>query len=165
MASASQLRAAPRLPERAHVAAATRGPAPSRRCVAARVASAPRRGFTQQQGCPVFIDENGEVTRVMCFDYGFRTGSARLYQEEGSSVPASVLDVGKANFKSELESLRRSFRYNEYQPILASGGNNLLAKAGQAIGSQFVTAAAKFDKFLEEKEASFSLLTAFIQWI
>lgn len=43
-----------------------------------------------KDNCRVFVDRDGDMIRVMCCDYGFRTGSGRLYQEAYGEVPANV---------------------------------------------------------------------------
>lgn len=40
--------------------------------------------------CRVFVDRDGDMIRVMCCDYGFRTGSGRLYQDAYGEVPDNV---------------------------------------------------------------------------
>jgi hypothetical protein len=43
--------------------------------------------------CRVFVDRDGDMIRVMCCDYGFRTGSGRLYQDAYGEVPADVFTM------------------------------------------------------------------------
>lgn len=43
--------------------------------------------------CPAFYDSNGNVIQPMCADYGFRSGSGRLYSEHYGETPGSVLDL------------------------------------------------------------------------
>lgn len=40
--------------------------------------------------CPIYKDRNGKMIPAMCADYGFRSGSGRLYQEFYGEVPKDV---------------------------------------------------------------------------
>eukprot|EP00775_Hariotina_reticulata_P004226 gene4226-4475_t len=97
--------------------------------------------------CRVFIDRDGEMIRVMCCDYGFRTGAGRLYQEKYGEVPSNVFVMAAENFQHELAALRRSFRFNEYQAMEAP--RNPVAKVAGAAGKAVVRGLSGLDSWLE----------------
>ena len=61
----------------------------------------------------------------MTADYGFRSGSGRLYQAGYGTIPASGWELGVQNFKKELRALRRAVRYGE-----PDGGTRLPSSGG-----------------------------------
>ncbi|KAI8468912.1 MAG: alternative oxidase-domain-containing protein [Monoraphidium minutum] len=88
------------------------------RSVSAAAAAA---GSDEDAGnCKLYIDREGNMIQCMCCDYGFRAGAGRLYQDRYGEVPGGILDMASANFKHELSALRSSFRFNEYDPLLAA---------------------------------------------
>ncbi|KAK9804979.1 hypothetical protein WJX73_006746 [Symbiochloris irregularis] len=55
--------------------------------------------------------------QVLSADYGFRSGMDRRHSERDGEIPASLFQLGWANFQKEYRSLRKSFRYDEYDSI------------------------------------------------
>lgn len=87
----------------------------------------------------------------MCWDYGFRSGSGRLYQERYGEVPGNVFQMGAANFHHEFQQLRRSFRYNEFQTIAEQQGPKDWMAAGlRSVGGLMVRALGGVDALLEK---------------
>lgn len=106
---------------------------------------------TVDDTCPTFIDSSGAIMEVMCSDYGFRSGSMRLYQESSGSVPDNVFVLGAANFKKELEQLRRAFRYDEFETVTAAAPpQNIFSKTVSELGAKAVTGLASLDHKLQD---------------
>eukprot|EP00877_Chromochloris_zofingiensis_P007896 jgi/Chrzof1/335/Cz01g12010.t1 len=122
------------------------------KCVATPYLPKPA-GAPEVDGCKVFIDRDGDVIEVMCCDYGFRAGSGRLYQEKYGEVPGNVFEMASANFKHELQALRRSFRCNEYGTIYeAAQPRNGLSRAAASVGGRLVKGLAAADRYLEKNK-------------
>eukprot|EP00803_Ostreobium_quekettii_P005253 evm.model.scf_13EXC.9 EVM.evm.TU.scf_13EXC.9 scf_13EXC:133518-136722(-) len=102
--------------------------------------------------CDTIYDRNGDVVEVMCCDYGFRSGTGRMYQDGYRAVPKSAWDLAVENFAIEYNALRRSVRFDEYRRI--SNQNPPQSPFGQLsywIGGFVVNSLAKVDKALEER--------------
>lgn len=103
--------------------------------------------------CETFYDRDGNIIPVMCCDYGFRSGSGRMYQEDYGRIPTSGIQLALENFGEELQGLRRSFRFNEYATISeVNPPRGILGSVGYGIGSAAVTALSGLDKTLEESK-------------
>eukprot|EP00884_Botryococcus_braunii_P010314 jgi/Botrbrau1/19284/Bobra.0073s0027.1 len=102
-------------------------------------------------GCQIFVDEDGEIIEVMCCDYGFRSGFGRLYQGGDGEIPANFLTLGFQNFAKEYAQLRRSFRFNEYREIArANPPRDPISKAAAWLGKKVVVYFSKIDTQLED---------------
>lgn len=86
----------------------------------------------------------------MCADYGFRSGSGRLYSEHYGETPGSVWDLAKSNFEQELEMLRQYTRFNNGISIKEGEPSNLVQKVVSSVGSSFTTAMGNLDLALEK---------------
>lgn len=94
---------------------------------------------------------DGEEQEIMSVDYGFRTGSMRLYQDDYGSVPPNIFTVGAANFKKEFEQLRRAFRFDEFKNLSnASPASNSVQKAVSSAGAKAISFFAAIDRKAEE---------------
>ena len=71
----------------------------------------------------VFQDTQGDRIAVLSADYGFRSGSGRLYMDSYGAVPRSIVELSVSNFKKELMALRRSVRMDEFREISEASGN------------------------------------------
>lgn len=104
----------------------------------------------------IFVDESsGERIPVMPADYGFRSGSGRLYQDDYGSVPRNAFALGIDNFRKELLALRQSVRFDEYKEISSrqiAAGAGPLRKAGLALGGLVRGAFSSIDRWLEAQE-------------
>lgn len=102
----------------------------------------------------VFVDEStGERIGVMPADYGFRSGTGRLYQDGYGEVPTSVVDLATENFRKELLALRQSVRFDSFpQTYGASEGADKKTKGSVSgsIGSAVRSTLAKLDNWLED---------------
>ena len=88
-------------------------------------------------------------------DYGFRSGSGRLYQNSYGAVPTSAWDLAIDNFRKELLALRRSIRFDEYADIAegqVAAGAGPLKKASMAVGGVVRRALSSLDEWLEGKD-------------
>lgn len=101
----------------------------------------------------VFIDETtGQTIKVMPADYGFRSGSGRLYQSSYGAIPTSIWELAADNFRKELVALRRSVRYDEYREIADSqiaAGAGPLKKFGLTAGGYLRQKISALDEWLE----------------
>ncbi|KAG2495749.1 hypothetical protein HYH03_006346 [Edaphochlamys debaryana] len=126
------------------------GAAPPRRCLRraplrVRAVAAP---IVPQPGeCPLFQDREGKIIPAMCADYGFRSGSGRLYQESYGEVPKDVWQLAKDNFRHEFVQMRRSTRYPPTDLVPPS---NPIAKALYAASGAVASGFGSLDKALEE---------------
>ncbi|GAX78356.1 hypothetical protein CEUSTIGMA_g5798.t1 [Chlamydomonas eustigma] len=95
----------------------------------------------------VFSDANGRVIRPMVADYGFRSGSGRLYMEHYGETPKGVLDLAKSNFQQELLQMRQYVRFGVGNSSQTPNGAipQVTFKMGTAINSVF----KQMDEFLE----------------
>ncbi|GBF89019.1 plastid terminal oxidase [Raphidocelis subcapitata] len=116
-----------------------------------RVAAPERASSDGACSVETFIDRDGVAIDCMACDYGFRAGAGRLYQDRYGEVPGGILDMAVANFKHELSALRSSFRFNEYDPILASAASPV-SKALSTAGGAVVRGFASLDTWLEERK-------------
>ncbi|KAL6781287.1 PTOX1 [Auxenochlorella protothecoides x Auxenochlorella symbiontica] len=96
-----------------------------------------------------FIDDDGNRIPVMAADYGFRSGSGRLYQDGYGSVPSSATALALGNFKKEFMELRKSVRFNEYKELSSTMDPNPLSKAALVVGSALQSTLTKADSWLE----------------
>lgn len=101
-----------------------------------------------------FLDEEGQIINPMPADYGFRSGSGRLYQQDYGTIPKNVFELSLDNFKRELRALRRAVRYNELAAVEGEAGEamagplyQLTFKAARGINSTL----AKLDVWLEDR--------------
>ena len=103
----------------------------------------------------IFIDKStGEHIKVMPADYGFRSGSGRLYQDNFGAVPTSAWGLAVDNFRKELLALRRSIRYDEYSQIAdkqVAAGAGPLKQATMAAGDVVRQKLSNLDEWLEGK--------------
>ncbi|MEW5317719.1 MAG: hypothetical protein WDW38_008998 [Sanguina aurantia] len=99
--------------------------------------------------CPIFITKEGKAVKALCADYGFRSGSGRLYQEDYGEVPKSAGELAYSNFEKELEQMRRAFRGHDMEAPLPAG---FLPATNRAIANVFVGLFAAIDVFLEDKK-------------
>lgn len=106
--------------------------------------------------CDVVFGANGDVTQVMCCDYGFRSGFGRLYQDQFGEIPKNFFSLGWENFKREFRQLRKTFRYNEFDQISTSNSNPL-SKGGNWLGAKVVKGLASIDEGLENANILSSL--------
>ena len=104
----------------------------------------------------IFLDENtGERIAVMPADYGFRSGSGRLYQSSYGAVPESAWGLAMQNFRKELLALRRSIRYDEYRQISdrqMAAGAGPLKLTSMAVGGFVRQKLAVLDEWLENQD-------------
>lgn len=101
-------------------------------------------------GARLFITNSGEKIKVLGCDYGFRTGSGRLYQEQYGEVPKNIFEMAADNFQHELEALRRSFRYDEYREMYRRRPpTTIVDKVTSGAAGLFVGALGALDKRLE----------------
>lgn len=103
--------------------------------------------------CVVVFGSDGEPYEVMCHDYGFRTGTGRLYQVGYGEIPKNVWELAIDNFKIEYKALRKSLRFDDFQKISKRNpAEGPLGKLGYWVGSKLVQWLANIDKTLEERE-------------
>ncbi|KAI3428133.1 hypothetical protein D9Q98_006516 [Chlorella vulgaris] len=112
--------------------------------------------LTNRTGRLAFLDEEGQVIRPMPADYGFRSGGARLYQQDYGTIPKGVVELSLDNFKRELRSLRRAVRYNELAEVAqdarqAGSSPGLLGRVGFAAGQAVRSVFARLDIWLEQR--------------
>eukprot|EP01025_Chloroclados_australasicus_P057175 TRINITY_DN7117_c0_g1_i13.p2 TRINITY_DN7117_c0_g1~~TRINITY_DN7117_c0_g1_i13.p2 ORF type:complete len:450 (+),score=69.27 TRINITY_DN7117_c0_g1_i13:187-1536(+) len=101
--------------------------------------------------CDSFIDNEGNFIPVMCCDYGFRTGTMRVYSEKRGTIPKNLFAIGMENFKYEWLALRRSFREDEYSKISeASPEGNILSQIASKSGGAIVKLFAAIDRLFEK---------------
>ncbi|KXZ56602.1 hypothetical protein GPECTOR_1g541 [Gonium pectorale] len=109
--------------------------------------AAPLRAAKRGKGeCPIYVDSKGKVIPAMCADYGFRSGSGRLYQESYGEVPSDVWQLAKDNYRHELTQLRRSVRF---PPSDVKQPSNPVARAVSAAGTAVAGGLASLDRALE----------------
>lgn len=107
------------------------------------------------------MDEDGQLIRPMPADYGFRSGSGRLYQQDYGTIPKNVWELGVDNFRRELRALRRAVRFNELAAVEGEAGEAMAGRPyrlGFAAARGVFGAFAKLDLWLEERKV-FSQLT------
>lgn len=103
--------------------------------------------------CDVMYDREGNLIKPMCCDYGFRSGTGRMYQDGFGEIPMNAWELGVENFKAEYKALRKSLRFDEYNRISQQNpAEGPLGKLAYWIGSSIVTALSFIDKSLEERE-------------
>lgn len=100
--------------------------------------------------CPIHFNQNGQVIKPMYTDYGFRSGTRRLYQEDYGKAPKGVWQLASENFAHELRQLRQNVRYNPYKDDVPS--NNAIKRAVHNSGVAICDCLAGVDKWLEEKQ-------------
>lgn len=103
----------------------------------------------EAEGCPVFITKEGRIIKAMCADYGFRSGSGRLYQEHYGEVPKNVGELARDNFSKELLQMRRAFRYGT--PVDPHVNDGLAQQTRHRINNAIVGFFAGLDVWLEER--------------
>ncbi len=54
----------------------------------------------------MYVDSKGKVIPAMCADYGFRSGSGRLYQEGYGEVPKDVWQLVSSIWAKERTLVR-----------------------------------------------------------
>lgn len=90
----------------------------------------------------------------MSADYGFRSGSGRLYMDSYGAVPRSIFELSASNFKKELMALRRSIRTNEYKEIsdaTKDSNESFLRKTSYKMLSALREQLSKLDSYLEDE--------------
>eukprot|EP00955_Chlamydomonas_euryale_P107134 365747-Chlamydomonas_euryale.AAC.11 len=81
---------------------------------------------------------------------GFRSGTARMYQNADGTLPDNGLAIGVANFKKEFNAIRHSIRDDEFARISeANPARTIFGKIGYGIGSGAIAILAGIDKALE----------------
>mmetsp|Transcript_11681 Transcript_11681/g.25046 ORF Transcript_11681/g.25046 Transcript_11681/m.25046 type:complete len:421 (+) Transcript_11681:151-1413(+) len=139
--------------KRSAIAAPKRAPRQALKVVAV---AAPMSGNTgvDDDGCKVFYDKDGSIIRAMCADYGFRSGSGRLYEEKYGETPTNVWELAKANFAHELQQLRNFTRRNQVEELYEGvPTSNIVLKGLFAAGGALVSGLGSLDKALEEAGA------------
>lgn len=106
--------------------------------------------------CMATFGEEGQEQRVMCCDYGFRSGAMRVWGEEGARVPSSIVSLAITNFKKEWRALRESVRNDEFHVIGEARSQsprhgNLLHGAATMLGDKIVRSLGSADKGLQDK--------------
>ncbi|PNW85119.1 hypothetical protein CHLRE_03g172500v5 [Chlamydomonas reinhardtii] len=101
---------------------------------------------TGEGECPLFQTREGKIVPAMCADYGFRSGSGRLYQEGYGEVPKDVWQLAKDNYLHEFTQLRRSTRY---PPSDITAPDGAVAKVLHSAGAAAARAFGSLDKALE----------------
>lgn len=105
---------------------------------------------SQTEACQVFINREDEIVPVLCCDYGFRSGTARMYQNADGTLPDNGLAIGVANFKKEFNAIRHSIRDDEFARISeANPARTIFGKIGYGIGGGVIAILAGVDKALE----------------
>ncbi len=103
----------------------------------------------------VFQDTQGDRIAVLSADYGFRSGSGRLYMDSYGAVPRSIVELSVSNFKKELMALRRSVRMDEFREISEASGNvgemSFLRKTSYKLLSALREQLSKLDSYLEDE--------------
>jgi len=101
-------------------------------------------------GCQVFEDRDGDLVETMCCDYGFRTGSGRIYEVDDGAIPSSGLTLALTNFQTELGCIRRLFR-SDVVPLVSryDAPTSPLRKVWQAVNGKLVQGVSALDKGLE----------------
>ena len=103
----------------------------------------------------VFSDaSSGDRITVLSADYGFRSGSGRLYMDSYGAVPLSIFELSASNFKKELMALRRSIRTNEYKEIsdaTKDSNESFLRKTSYKMLSALREQLSKLDSYLEDE--------------
>jgi hypothetical protein len=103
-----------------------------------------------------FLDEaTGERIPAMPADYGFRSGSGRLYQDGYGGVPRPALALAAANFRDEAAALRRAVRLGDEPDAAgdaaAAGAAGAAGRALAAVAGAARRAAARADAWLEAR--------------
>lgn len=110
-------------------------------------------GPLPQNECQPAYDREGNIVEVMCCDYGFRSGTGRMYQDRFGEIPMNAWELGVENFKAEYKALRKSVRFDEYNRISQQNPpKGLFGKLAYGFGSFIVSALSAVDKSLEERE-------------
>lgn len=105
----------------------------------------------------IFVDDGtGERIDVMPADYGFRTGTGRLYQDGYGQVPSSAFDLAADNFRKELLALRQSVQMDKF-PKLGEYREGPIQKTTDAVGSSIRKMFARLDDWLVDKNILQSL--------
>nr|QKY15004.1 plastid terminal oxidase (PTOX) [Polytomella parva] len=86
----------------------------------------------------------------MTADFGFRTGTRRLYQDHYGEIPNSLSALMKENLSHEMEEFRRSLRFKHYKPVVGDAPTGI-AKIGKATNDGLSRLMGALDRFLEEK--------------
>ncbi|PSC72507.1 plastid terminal oxidase isoform B [Micractinium conductrix] len=97
-----------------------------------------------------FLDEDGQVIKPMPADYGFRSGSGRLYQADYGTIPKNVAELSLQNFRRELRALRRSVRYGDPLAPGDATPRGLLRALGAAAAGAMRSVLSRLDAWLEE---------------
>ncbi|KAL4447289.1 hypothetical protein ABPG77_007322 [Micractinium sp. CCAP 211/92] len=99
-----------------------------------------------------FVDEEGKLIKPMPADYGFRSGSGRLYQQDYGTIPKNAWELGVENFRRELRALRRAVRFNELAAVEGEAGEAMAGpgyRASFSVARGISRAFAKLDEWLE----------------
>jgi len=99
------------------------------------------------QDSEVFADASGRVIRPMVVDYGFRSGSGRLYMKSYGETPKGVVDLAKSNFQQEFLQMRQYTRLGlgTRSQVPSGAIQQVIHKMGTTINSVF----KQLDEFLE----------------
>mmetsp|Transcript_27369 Transcript_27369/g.70484 ORF Transcript_27369/g.70484 Transcript_27369/m.70484 type:complete len:444 (-) Transcript_27369:618-1949(-) len=102
-------------------------------------------------GSRLFVDKEGQVTKAMAADYGFRAGAGRLYEEHYGEVPSSVIELATQNFTHELAQMRRAFRFRPHldQVLQKSPPKTALGKLNFDIAERIRSGLSNLDESLE----------------
>lgn len=99
----------------------------------------------------VYVDKYGKKIKPMPADYGFRSGTGRLYEDGYGEVPKSVWELASQNFTQEFTQLRASFRFNPYyeEYIKVNPPQSPLGKFNVSVGATLSKAFGTLDEKLE----------------
>lgn len=123
-------------------------------CITPKAVAAQRSGPPDEaEGtyeCATFYDHSGNIIQPMCADYGFRSGSGRLYSEHYGETPGSFFELAKSNFQQELVQLRQFTRFNNGIEEDEGEQSNLVQKAIHAMGGAAISLFSSIDVALEK---------------
>jgi len=74
--------------------------------------------FEGAEECKTFVDREGNVAPVMCGDYGFRSGTGRIYEDTDGTIPDNIWSLATENFKKEWQALKGSLRVKDDVPAV-----------------------------------------------
>eukprot|EP00873_Tetraselmis_striata_P028119 jgi/Tetstr1/448383/TSEL_035663.t2 len=98
------------------VRVAAEGVKPASRRDVKRQAAASSDIPADEDECRTFTDRDGNFSAVMCGDYGFRSGTGKIYEETDGTIPDSIWTLATENFKKEWQALKGSTRVKDKAP-------------------------------------------------
>jgi ubiquinol oxidase len=96
-----------------------------------------------------FIDKAGVQYPALPWDFGFRSGAGRLYEDRYGETPDSLFSVATENFKQEFIALRCSTRFRSSDDDTPP--KNFMSKAFFDLSNNLGSRLGKADQFLEDK--------------